>query len=60
MHIWAISTTENALTAHIVIDNLNNMESLKHEIKHTLEHCDIHHATLEFESRKEHCDRACD
>lgn len=60
MHIWAISTTENALTAHIVIDNLNNMESLKHEIKHTLEHCNIHHATLEFESRKEHCDGACD
>ena len=60
MHIWAISTTENALTAHIVIDNLNNMESLKHEIKHTLEHCNIHHATLEFENRKEHCDGACD
>lgn len=60
MHIWAISTTENALTAHIVIDNLNDMESLKHEIKHTLEHCNIHHATLEFESRKEHCDGACD
>lgn len=55
MHIWAISTTENALTAHIVIDNINRMEELKHEIKHKLEHLGIVHATLEFETKEAKC-----
>lgn len=55
MHIWAISTTENALTAHIVTDHIENMECMKQEIKHTLEQCGINHATLEFETPKESC-----
>lgn len=60
MHIWAISTTENALTAHIVVDKLDKMEEIKHQIKHELEHCDISHATLEFEDSKEKCEGDCD
>ncbi len=55
MHIWAISTTENALTAHIVTDDIDHMECMKQEIKHALEHCGINHATLEFETHNEHC-----
>ncbi|BEH00580.1 cation diffusion facilitator family transporter [Bacteroides sedimenti] len=50
IHIWAISTTENALTAHIVVDNLENMEELKHQIKELLEEAGIGHVTLEFET----------
>ncbi|MCH3924806.1 MAG: cation diffusion facilitator family transporter [Bacteroidales bacterium] len=49
IHIWAISTTENALTAHIFINDINNMESIKTEIKHHLIHNNIQHSTLEFE-----------
>lgn len=59
MHIWAISTTENALTAHVVIDNLEDMDQIKHTIKHVLEHCGISHATLEFESTGDCCDKEC-
>lgn len=33
LHIWAISTTETALTAHVVIDNMEKMEEIKHLIK---------------------------
>lgn len=50
IHIWAISTTQNAMTAHLVVlDTLSNIEvaALKHNIKHQLEHMNIQHATLE-------------
>ena len=59
MHIWAISTTENALTAHIVVGTLDRMEQTKHEIKHELEHLGIQHATLEFEMKGVRCEK-CD
>jgi cobalt-zinc-cadmium efflux system protein len=52
IHVWALSTTTNALTAHIVIDeNLSAVEEqqLKEKIKHQLEHQNIQHATLETE-----------
>ena len=55
IHVWAISTTENALTAHVVLDSLSRMEELKHILKELLEHEGIPHATLEFESVAEQC-----
>ncbi|KAA6333204.1 Cadmium cobalt and zinc/H(+)-K(+) antiporter [termite gut metagenome] len=59
LHIWAISTTEIALTAHVVIDDVSKMEELKHYIRHELEHCDIGHVTLEFEYEGEECEIRC-
>ena len=56
LHIWAISTTENAMTAHIVIDNLNEMEELKHRIKDKLQEAGISHITLEFETEQMCCE----
>jgi len=50
IHIWAISTTENALTAHIVVDELQNETEVKHMLKHTLADAGITHATLETET----------
>jgi cobalt-zinc-cadmium efflux system protein len=57
MHVWALSTTENALTAHLVIDpefalNFNN---IKHDLRHRLEHLDISHSTFEPEFSEEDC-----
>ena len=61
IHIWAISTTDNALTAHIVIDDLNEMEEVKKHIKHTLPEANISHSTLEFETPGGHChEHECD
>lgn len=37
IHIWAISTTENALTAHIVLKQPESMQEVKHLIRHRLE-----------------------
>jgi len=58
IHIWAISTTENALTAHLVVSRSSDMafiEDLKHKIKHELLHQNIQHATLEIEMENSPC-----
>jgi cobalt-zinc-cadmium efflux system protein len=58
IHIWALSTTTNALTAHIVIDeNITAAQehTLKEKIKHELEHQNIQHATLETERGEQAC-----
>ena len=52
VHVWAMSTTENALTAHVAVSNqLSFGEKLNvvHEIKHQLEHRNIQHSTIELE-----------
>jgi len=59
IHVWAISTTENALTAHLVVDrssSMDSLEQLKHTIKHELLHQNIQHATLEIEMEDSPCD----
>src|SRR5262249_35878286 len=59
IHLWAISTTRNALTAHIVVDRNNSLtqiESIKQKVKHALEHLNIQHATLEVEPEEESCE----
>ena len=56
IHIWAISTTENALTAHIVLKQPESMQEVKPLIRHRLEDFGIGHATLEFEVPGEHCE----
>lgn len=55
LHIWAISTTETALTAHVLINNALTMESIKQEIKEKLHSSGIGHATLEFEINNTCC-----
>ena len=58
LHVWAISTSQNAMTAHVIIHQDNGMEQLnilKMKIKHELEHVNIHHATIEFETEDEQC-----
>lgn len=58
IHIWAISTTENALTAHLVLQQeitIEQEQQIKHELKHQFEHQNIHHITLETERENETC-----
>lgn len=52
IHVWALSSNQNALTAHLIIDdtNLANFEKTKYNIKHALHHLHINHATLETET----------
>lgn len=58
IHVWALSTTENALTGHIVVSknaDMGNIEKIKHHVKHELEHLKINHATLEVETENAPC-----
>lgn len=53
LHVWAISTTENAMTGHLVVSSdlsLTQISIIKNNIKHHLEHLNIQHATLETET----------
>jgi len=58
LHVWAISTTQNAMTAHIIVSSNISIEQLnviKKNIKSKLEQVKIQHATLEFETEEESC-----
>lgn len=60
VHVWAMSTTENALTAHLVLEeevNLEEAQKIKKEAAHELEHLHIHHATFEMETSNSGCDQ---
>jgi len=53
IHVWALSTSENALTAHLVLGDslsLKDTAEVKQRLKHDLEHLGIQHATLETEA----------
>jgi cobalt-zinc-cadmium efflux system protein len=50
IHVWAMSTTKNALTAHLIVDehlDEKELQVAKKEFRHQLEHLNIGHATLE-------------
>ncbi len=57
IHVWALSTTDNALTAHLVIDPnaATTFDSIKHDLRHRLEHLSISHSTFEPEFSDEEC-----
>ncbi len=60
IHIWGISTSLNAMTAHLVIAKKKNFKlhaELKAKIKHSMEHMGIQHVTLELETEDEFCSR---
>ncbi len=58
IHVWAMSTMENALTAHLVLAeqiSAQGAAEIKHHFRHALEHLNIQHATLETEYVFEDC-----
>lgn len=63
LHIWAMSTMENAMTAHLVLEEgiaPEQVSKLKEHFRHELEHLNIQHATLETEYESEDCqDKDC-
>lgn len=50
IHIWSISTTETALTAHLLVERIEDSERIRHEAKHILSEKGIGHSTLELET----------
>lgn len=56
VHLWAVSTAENAFTAHIAVKTPEVDSAMKKRIKHYLSEFNITHATLEFELPGETCE----
>ena len=58
VHIWALSSTENAMTAHLVLRRnvVHEQEhAIKEKFRHELQHQNIQHITLETEWENEPC-----
>lgn len=52
LHIWPMSTTEVALTAHLVMPRGVPDDSFLHELAHELDHhFGVHHPTIQVETR---------
>src|SRR4051812_7456046 len=58
LHVWAMSTTQNALTTHVVVQNHLSMKEVQHikeELKHAFLHYNIQHSTIETETETTFC-----
>jgi cobalt-zinc-cadmium efflux system protein len=56
LHIWPMSTTETALTAHLVMPGGHPGDAFLHELAHELEHdFGIGHATVQVERGEVNC-----
>ena len=59
IHIWALSSTVNALSAHIIVDleySLDEIMKIKSNLRYELEHQNIQHITIEVDSHKIACE----
>ena len=56
IHVWALSTTLNAMTAHVVIDSRDNEECTLEAIDNLAHNANIDHPTIQFETSP--CDSA--
>jgi cobalt-zinc-cadmium efflux system protein len=63
VHVWAMSTTQNALTAHLVVapgTGLAETEGIKENLRGKLEKLRIDHSTFELETQDEACkEKSC-
>jgi cobalt-zinc-cadmium efflux system protein len=58
IHVWAISSTENAMTAHLVLRDgttRGQEQEIKSTLRHAMEHAHINHVTLETECEQGPC-----
>lgn len=54
LHVWAMSTTKNSMTAHLILDEFltdHQVEEVKNKVRHKLGHMNIQHLTLETEKQ---------
>lgn len=60
IHIWAISTNEIAMTAHVMIGNKDRMEKIVKDVKEKVRKRGIRHSTIEVETEISGCEeREC-
>ncbi len=58
-HLWSMDGQYNILTIHAIVasnQSLTSLAEIKKQIKHVLKNEKINHATIEFETKDEHCE----
>ena len=55
LHVWAVSTTENAATIHIVLRDIRQMETTKQQVKDLFRSLNVEHCTVECEMISNKC-----
>lgn len=60
LHIWPLSTTETALTAHIVVRDITRSDEIRNRVKERLQALGISHSTIETESQDSFATRGDD
>ncbi len=55
LHVWAVSTTENAATVHVVLRDITQMETVKRAVKELFREENVQHSTVECESAGARC-----
>lgn len=55
LHVWPLSTTENALTVHAVIDDTSRLDSIISDMKRKAKKFGVDHATIEAETKLSPC-----
>ena len=58
VHVWALSTTETALTAHVEVDDVTRSDEIRTRVKSVLKGMGVGHSTIETESGM--CSDRCD
>ena len=59
LHFWTMDGTYNVMTLHVVVDkkkSLDELEAIKHEVKHCLLHLNMQHLTVEMEVEGHPCE----
>lgn len=59
IHIWALGTSENAMTVHVSVDDVAESERVKTDIRDLLKKHGIAHATIETEPKDYVCTAEC-
>lgn len=60
LHIWALSTQENALSVHLYMPHSPLTDYARQQLIQLLKHKhNIHHATIQVEQNLAYCDDAC-
>ena len=55
LHVWPLSTTENALTVHAVIDDTSRLDNIISNMKRKAKKYGVDHATIEAETKLSPC-----
>lgn len=55
LHVWPLSTTENAMTVHVAIADVSKLGAIVSAIKHAAKQYGVTHSTVEVETGQSTC-----